>query len=84
MPTVSRSVPKSLVVVAALAMITGELILQAFSAHSVHAAARPVAVAAAPPSALSLPVAVDEGPDGDIGPGMAESLHAGSPSSFRC
>jgi len=83
MPTVSRSVPKSLVVVAALAMITGELILQALSAHSVHAAARPVAVAAAPPSALSLPVAVDEGPDGDIGPGMAESLHAGSPSSQR-
>ena len=78
MPTVPRSVPKSLVAVAALAMITGELILQTLSGQAVQAAARPVAVAAAPRSALSLPVAVDEGPDGDIGPGMAESLHAGT------
>ena len=81
MPTVPRSAPKSLVAVAALAVITGALILQTLSARAVQAAAPPVAVAAPPPIALSLPVAVDEGADGDIGPGMAESLHAGTPSS---
>ena len=71
-----RSVVRSLPVVAALAIITGELIFRLATVAAAHAVTIPAPVAATPP-AIELPMAAGEA--ASMEPGVAEQELASSP-----
>ena len=81
MPTVSRTVTKSVLSLAALAAITGAMIFQNVSAR--EAGVQAVATVIVPSIAVPLPSIAREFIGDDIGPGIAEPLLVGTLNSPR-
>jgi len=82
MPTVSRTVAKSVLTLAALAAITGAMIFQTVSAREAEGAGvQPVANVIVPRIGVPLPSIAREFIGDDIGPGIAEPLLVGTLNS---
>ena len=76
MPAAQGSVAKSVLVVTALAAITGALIFQTLAMRDARGeASRPAAVAPHP-----APPMIDAVADSDVGPGLVESTLVSSPA----